>query len=157
MAGNITWKELSIVTLTTTGGSTTNGTATAAGTDLDVRAAGNAGDTFSGNFLLICQWSTVTGIVAGTIVADLYLVPKIDGTNLPQIDTTSGSSFIPYVFRVGPFSAAKAPTTTTDTYFALPNIDLQPLLYTAYILNRSGQTISANWSLKTVVAYAQYT
>lgn len=157
MPGNITWKELSIITLTSTGASTTTGTAASAGTDLDVRSAGNAADCFAANFLLICQWATVTGIVAGTIVADLYLVPKIDGTNLPQIDTTSGTSYISFNMRVGSFTAAKAPSGNTDTYFVVPNVDLQPLLYTAYIINRSGQTISVNWSLKVVPAEAQYT
>jgi hypothetical protein len=35
--------------------------------------------------------------------------------------------------------------------------DLFPALYTVYILNRSGQTIAANWTLKILPCEAQYT
>jgi hypothetical protein len=151
------WSERSAVTLTSAGSSLTTGSAGSAGTDLDVRttASENAKGDFTAAFLLICQWGTVTGIVAGTIIGDLYLVPKIDGTNAPQLDTTAGSSRLPYATRVGSFEATKAPTTSTDTYFIVPDVDLQPLLYTAYLLNRSGQTISANWTLKVVSAQVE--
>lgn len=151
----IKWSERAALTLTSSGASLTNGSCGAAGTDLDARASGNAAQDFVADFELVCQWSTVTGIAAGTIVADLYLVPKLDGTNLPQIDTTAGASYIPFAHKCGSFVAAKAPSASTDTRFHVPNVDLHPLLYTAHIINRSGQTVSANWSLKAVTAQAQ--
>lgn len=160
MAGEIFWKERSIVTLTSTGASLTNLSGAAAGTDLDVRAAGNAADDDAAIFQLTCQWGTVTAIAAGTLIADLYLVPKMDGTNLPQIDLTTGSSYIPFVYRVAGFVASKIPTASTDTIFATGSLDqipIMPLLYTAHLINRSGQTISTNWTLKVITARHQYT
>lgn len=157
--GDIFWKERSIITLTSTGASLTNLSGAAAGTNLDVRAAGNAADDDAAIFQLTCQWATVTAIAAGTLLADLYLVPKMDGTNLPQLDLTAGSSYIPYAHRVGGFVAAKVPTSNTDTIFATGSLDqipIMPLLYTAHIINRSGQTISSNWILKVITARHQY-
>lgn len=157
MTTQFTWDERAAVTLTSSGSSLTNGSAGSAGTDLDVRttASENAKGDITAAFQLTAQWATVTGIVAGTIVGLLYLVPKVDGTNAQQIDTTAGSSYIPGTCLVGPLVAAKAPSTNTDTYFVTLNVDLQPLLYTAYLLNKSGQTISANWTLKVVSAQMQ--
>lgn len=159
MAGDIFAKERAILTLTSTGASLTNLSAAAAGTDLDVRSAGNAAEDFQGVFELTCQWGTVTGIAAGTVIGDLYLVPKMDGTNLPQIDLTADGSYIPATYRVGSLIAAQAPTANTDTKFTtnpLDGVSLMPLLYTAHLLNRSGQTISANWTLKAITARDQY-
>jgi hypothetical protein len=157
MVGNLFAKERAIVTLTSTGASLTNGSAGAAATaDLDARAAGNAPDDLQCRLELTCQWATITSIVKDTLAAELYLIPKVDGTNLPTVDTTAGSSALPYITFAGPFVCTKAPTANTDMKFVSPIIDLFPELYTAYILNRSGQTISANWTLKVVSAQAQY-
>ncbi len=156
MAGSIFAKERSIITLTSTGASLTNGSAGSAGTDLDVRSSGNAAEDFQSTLELKCQWGTVTGIVKGTVVAELYLVPKLDGTNAPDVDTTSGSSALPYESFAAVFTAIKAPTASTDMRFITGTVNLQPILYTAYIINTSGQTISSNWTLKIVPAQAQY-
>lgn len=159
MAGDIRAKERSIVTLTTSGGSLTTGSAGAGnGTaDLDSRSGGNLDDDLQAQFEMVCQWATITSIVAGTVAAELYLVPKLDGTNLPTTDTTSGSSRLPYSCYAGVFECTKAPTANTDMRFVTGNIPINPMLYTPYILNRSGQTISANWSLKAVGVQGQYT
>lgn len=160
MPGNIKTKERSIITLTSTGASLTNGSAGSAGTDFDARSAGGTGNAegdIEARFELTCQWATVTGITAGTIVAELFLVPKLDGTNLPDVDTTSGSSRLPAGAFAAAFDATKAPTANTNARFITPLLEIFPALYTAYILNRSGQTISANWTLKVVPSQAQYT
>lgn len=159
MAGDIRAKERAIVTLTSSGASLSSGSAGAAnGTaDLDARSGGNAPDDLQARFELTAKWTTTTGIVAGTQVAELYLVPKLDATNLPDIDTTSGTSRLPAGTYVAAFDATKAPTSATDARFVTGAVDLFPALYTAYILNRSGQTMSANWTLKVVSAQAQYT
>jgi hypothetical protein len=156
MAGSILLKEQAIVTLTTAGASLTTGSAGLAGT-LDCRAAGNAADMLSVLLSLTAQWGTVTGIAAGTTVADIYLVPAIDGANFPDIDVTAGASYIPFTQRVGSFVASKAPTAATNALFQSAPLDLMPVLYNVYILNRSGQTISANWTMKALAAAAQYT
>lgn len=81
MVAAIRQKERSIVTTTSSGSSLTNGSAGVAnGTaNFDVRSGGNFEEDRTAQFELICQWATVTGIVAGTIVAELYLLPALDG------------------------------------------------------------------------------
>lgn len=159
MAGDIRAKERAIVTLTSTGASLTNGSAAVAnGTaDFDARSSGNAPDDFEAAFELIVQWATITGITVNTAVAELYLVPILDGTNLPDIDLTAGSSALPAPTFVGVFVATKAPTANTNARFVSGAVNFNPLLYRPYILNKSGQTMTANWTLKAVSVQAQYT
>lgn len=157
MAGNIKAKERAAITLTSTGSSLTNGSAGSAGTDLDLRASGNAEQDFQGQFELTCQWATITSIVKDTVAAELYLVPKLDGTNAPDVDTTAGSSSLPRASFVDVFVCPKAPTANTNMRLITNIANLAPRLYTAYVINKSGQTISANWTLKAVTDQAQYT
>jgi hypothetical protein len=159
MPGDIRSKERGIVTLTTSGASLSTGSAGAAnGTaDFDARSTGNFPDDLQAQFELVCQWATVTSIVAGTIAAELYLVPLLDGTNPPDIDLSAGSSRLPYACFAGVFECQKAPTANTSMRFVTGNIAFNPLLLRPYIINRSGQAISANWSLRAVSVQAQYT
>ena len=159
MAGDLRAKERSIITLTSSGASLSSGSAAVAnGTaDLDCRAGGNSANDLQSRFELICQWGTITGIVAGTTVAELYLTPLLDGTNLPDVDLTASTSRLPTGALVAVFDATKAPTASTNARFITGIVDLFPALYRPYILNRSGQTMSANWTLKVVSAQAQYT
>lgn len=157
MAGNILWKEQNAaVSLAGTSSTLASGTAGLAGT-LDCRAAGNMVEQFTALFTLTAQWATVTNIAAGTIVADLYLVPSLDGgTTFPDIDS-SATSYIPYQQKVGNFTAPKAPTSSTDMTFASVPVDLFPVVYRVYIINRSGQTMANSWSMKAIGAAGQYT
>lgn len=159
MAGDIRQKERAIVTLSSTIASMTNGSAAAAnGTaDFDARAGGNFADDMAAQFEWAAQWATITGITAGTVVADLYLVPLLDGTNLPDLDLTSGSSKLPYACYVASFEAQKAPTANTNMRFVSPVVTFNPLLMRPYLLNRSGQTVTANSTLKAVGVQGQYT
>lgn len=158
MAGNLALKTGTAVTVTSSGGSTSNGSATSAGT-VDLRSGGTANliEQLQAIAELTCQWGTVTGIVDGTIVADCYFVPALDGSNYASVDLTSGAAFIASNYRVGSFVAAPAPTASTNYRYATAPFDLFPALYTIYIINRSGQTISANWTLKLLACEAQYT
>lgn len=157
MAGEIFLKEQAVATVTSSGASTTNLSATSAGT-IDMRTAGttNLIENLVALAELTCQWGTTTNIAAGTIVADLYLVPVMDGTNAADIDATAGASYIAANYRVGYFVSPKTLSTSTDYRFVTAVFDVFPGKYTAYILNRSGQTISVNWTLKVVAARAQY-
>lgn len=159
MAGDLRAKERAPVTLTSSGASLTTGSAGVAnGTaDFDARSTGNFPDDLQAQFELTCQWATVTSIVKDTVVAELYLLPAVDGTNFPDIDTTSGSSALPAAAYAGSFVATKAPTANTNARFVTPNVAFNPMLHRPYILNRSGQTISANWTLKAVSVQGQYT
>jgi hypothetical protein len=139
----------------------TSGSAAAAATaDLNVQSGGNAADDFLAMFELLCRWTTITGIVAGVTVADLYLVPLLDGTNLPDVDLTAGASYIAATGSMGSFICAKQAVTATDMRFFLGPVPLFPTLYRAYLLNRSGQTMTTSsgtsWQLKVVSAQAQY-
>lgn len=158
MAGDIFAKEGSAVTVTSTGGSTTNGSATSAG-DIDLRSGGTANliEPFEALFELTAQWATITSITGGVPIADVYLVPKLDGTNAAAVDTTSGAGRCPQGSYADTIVCASAPTANTNMRFVTGIVKLFPLLYTVYIINRSGQTISANWTLKVVAARAQYT
>lgn len=157
MPGNILSKEAAALqTIGTTTGALTTGSAVLVGA-VDARAGGNVADLFTALFSLTAQWATITGIAAGTTIADLYLVPAIDGTNFPDVDTTAGASYIPYTQRVGSFVASKAPTVNANALFSSLPVDLFPTLYNAFILNRSGQTISTGAVLKAMGAAAQYT
>ena len=159
MAGDLRSKERAIVTLTSSGGSLTTGTAGLAnGTaDFDARSSGNAPDDLQAQFELIVQWATITSIVANMVIAELYLLPALDATNFPDVDTTGGSSVIPAAAFVDSFICAKAPTANTDMRFVSREIAINPLLYRPYLLNRSGQTMSVNWALKVVSVQGQYT
>lgn len=157
MPGLIGARERAVITLTSTGAAISNGSAIAVGTDLDARTGGNAPDDLLCKFQLTCQVATVTGIAVDTIIADIYLLPKIDGTNLPTIDVTGGSSALPYSCFVGSFVAVKVPTSAVDMLIVSPRVDLDPLLHTVYLIGRSGQTVSANWTFKMIPWQAQYT
>lgn len=159
MAGNLTAKERAIVTLTTTGASIATGSAAAAnGTaDLDARSGGNAPDDLEAIFELVVQWVTITGITAGTVVGELYLLPLPDGTNLPDVDLTASSSVIQAGAYAGSFVVPKQAVTNTNVRLITGVVPLFPALLRPYLLNRSGQTMTANWSLKAVAAQAQYT
>ena len=159
MPGDLRAKERAIVTLTSTGASISSGSAAAANAtaDFDARSTGNFPDDLQAQFEFVCQWATITSIMAGTIAAELYLVPILDGANLPDVDLTAGTSRLPYSTYAGAFECTKAPVAATNMRFVTGNVTFNPALLRPYILNRSGQAISANWSLKAVSVQAQYT
>lgn len=126
------------------GGSTANNAATAAGTDLD-----NTSElAFSYDFELNGGFGS--SVTAGEDI-DLYLVPKLDGTN--AADSTSGSLLFQPAHYRGTFIT---PTTgTAARRMTVEGVALGPYLYTAYVWNKSGQTLSANWTLKAFPVKAQ--
>jgi hypothetical protein len=158
MAGTIKWQEGAPVTLTTTGASLTAGSAGLAAS-LDCRSGGTSGaiEALASQFSLSAAVAANTGIVAGTTAADLYLVPAIDGANFPDIDTTAGASYIPYPMRVGSFVFARVPTANSALLMQSGTVELLPLLYNVYIVNRSGQSINVNWTMKVAATAVQYT
>ena len=159
MPGKIAAAERAIVTLTTAGPSLSTGSAGVANAtaDFDARAGGNSPDDFQAVFELVCQWASVTGIVANSVAAELYLVPIVDGTNLPDVDLTAGSSALPLSGYASVFLCVKTPTAATNMRMPSFTVQFNPLLYRAYILNRSAQPMTANWSLRAVGVQGQYT
>lgn len=156
-AGDLFYKEQTPVTITSSGSSVATATASSAGT-IDLRASGTANliENLVAFMELTCRFTTITNIIAGVLVAEAFLVPALDGTNYADVDTTSGASYIPNAYRVGTFTSHKQLVTATDYRFATAPFELFPALYTAYVLFRAGQTVTANWTLKIAAARAQY-
>lgn len=158
MAGDLKWKEGTILTLESSGGSATAGSSVLATTKLDCRSGGNAADMFAATFSLQAAVAANTGITGGvTTMADLYLVPSLDGTNYPDIDATAGASVIPFPMRKGVFMFPKIPTANTNMLFQSGECELFPVIYNVYLINRSGQTLNSGWVLKALPAMNQYT
>jgi hypothetical protein len=150
-------KERAVLTTTSAQLALANLTAAATlGANLDVRALGNTAEDFEALFELTVQWVTPTAIVLNTKVADLYLLPSLDGTVFPDVDLTAGSSALPLPSYIGSFVAVKAPAANTNMVFTINLAILHPVVYKPYLLNTSGQTISAGWTLRDVSAQAQY-
>jgi hypothetical protein len=105
---------------------------------------------------LVCQWATVTNIVANMIVFDVFMVPALDGTNFADVDLTGSASVIPISFRVGAFVIHKAPSSSTNVRLATAPFSLFPGLYKPHLLNRSGQTMASGATLKIASAQDQY-
>jgi hypothetical protein len=160
MAGSIKWQEGAAQTIGTTAAVLATGSGVLLG-QIDARAvaAGAMADAFSAIFTLAATWATVTGIAANTTIADLYLVPSIDGgVTFPDVDLTAGASVIAYPHRWNsPFVASKAPTASTPMNFATLPGDLFPAVYSVYLINRSGQTMSVGAVVKGQAFAVQYT
>lgn len=153
------WRPRPIVTLqdrTNTIAMTTGSAAAAATADLNVRAGGNASLDYFAMFELLVRWGTITGVLAGVVAAELYLVPLLDGSNLPDVDLTAGTSFLSPSHRVGAFVVPKQAVTATDMRMTLGPVFLFPVLHRAYLLNRSTQTMTTtsgtSWQLRAVTA-----
>lgn len=74
---------------------------------------------------------------------DLYLVPKLDGTNAADVDTSTP------VFQPSHFAGTFITPTngTAARRMTVPAVAVGPYKYTAYVHNKSGQTLSATWDL----------
>jgi len=96
-------------------------------------------------------------VVSGTPVADLFLVPAVDGTNFADVDIANASTdYISPQHYVGSFiNDLHNPAINTSYRFATQAIDLFPLLYKPYLINRSPYTYNSNAVLKAVSAKTQ--
>lgn len=151
MAGNILAKEYSAVVLQNDNGSSiSNGAGGAAGTaNLDNRSGGITGaEAFFAHFeLLTAGFGSNPG--AGKNV-DLYLVPAVDGTNFGDVDSSIPNA----QYFVGSFITVNSGSAKR---LSLMNVPIGPLLLKAYLVNNTGQTLSANWGLRVVLSSEQYT
>ena len=158
MANRLFLQDLPIYTLSTSNVAslTSKSGTTAVGNVIDNRSSG-ATTAAAAMFSLQCQWSVTSGISVGTDVADLYLLPALDGTNYPSFDLTGGASAFPLNAYVASFIADAVPVVSTNVLLTSPIVELFPVLYTAAILNQSGQTMTSSWTLKVVTAQGSYT
>lgn len=151
MPGNLLLKEASIITLEVSGAAVTTGSLFLATTTLDNRSGGNAAQTIWCNFQLSAGMSIAAS--TGTAVAELYLVPALDGTNYADIN--QACNFVQGNLFRGTFYAVLSQNSAQ--VLVLEGIPVQPLLYKVYMINKNTGTLSANWGLKVVPAFAQYT
>lgn len=132
-------------TLEANGGSISNG------------AAGNANDAaldnttelaFAYDFELNAGFGS--SVTSGEDI-DLYLVPKLDGTNYADKDTST-PLFQPSHYA-GKFITPN--TGTTARRMTIEDVDVGPYVYDAWLVNLSGQTVSTGWTLKAFPVKAQ--
>ncbi len=83
----------------------------------------------------------------------LYLVPELDGSNFASVDTSTPN--LPQNCYVGSFWVALAQTTAQ--IMTLEGVFIGPYTYKAYVLNLTGQQMSANWTLDAYGDQDQYT
>lgn len=111
----------------------------------DITTWTNDDDAPLANFILKCQWATVTGVTNKTI--NLYARPmNVDSTD----DTVSPGTSLRAIL-IGAFKVYAASASTNYTFViadaVLPNIKASQE-YEFYLENLSGQTISSGWTLK---------
>lgn len=151
MPGLITTKELTVVVLQNDNGtSVSNNASGVAATQFDNRSGGNGAQSFWANFELKAGFGSAPTI---GLTVDLYLVPRIDGTNLADVGA-SAQTFQPN-HNKGSFYIVLSQTGVQR--MTISAALLMPLLYDAYLLNKSGQTMSTNWGLRVVPVQQQYT
>ncbi len=151
MAGAIFQKEIAAVTLQdATSLALSNAAQVAAATTLDNRSSGNGAESFRGTFQLTGGFGSGPSVGANV---DLYLVPALDGSTYATVDASGhvmpSDCFIGSFFVILDQTAAQVMT--------ISGVELDPLLYKAYLSNGSGQQLSAGWTLKFVPEQAQYT
>ncbi len=125
-------------------GSTSSIASAAFSVAADISAWTNSDDVPYARFILMCQWATVTNVANRAIIIHARPI-NIDSTN--DAVAPSASRLMP----IGQFNVYAA-ATGTDYYFESSLCEL-PLLKSAqeiefYLENLTGQTISANWTLK---------
>ncbi len=126
-------------TLEANGGSCANGAVIIAD-DATYSVVSDGANYPDAEFVLVCQWATVTSIENKAIVL-LARDLDIDSTN----DQSAPTATFNHRF-IGSFIIADG-TSATNQYFKLTTQDV-PKLAQYYLLNQSGQTISAGWTLK---------
>lgn len=149
MAGNLTLKQATAVTLVSSGGTVTSAAA----------AAANGAANITNSTTLAPIWSfrlvsaAASAPVQGTTVS-LYLVPLLDGSNAAGVDTST-PYFNPNYFA-GNF-VWPAASAATSQRMDIDGVPLSAYDYSAYIVNNLGQSMSSGWTLIGYPTESQYT
>lgn len=129
----------------------------ASGASISNNAVGTANDADLDNTATLAPlWDFELNAGFGSSVTagedlDLYLVPKLDGTNAANADTSTP------LFQPSHW-AGKFITPTNGTAarrMTITGVPLGPYKYTAYIHNLTGQTASSTWTLTAYPQLAQ--
>lgn len=132
-------------TLEASGASVSNG---AVGTANDADLDNTTELAFAYDFKLNAGFGS--SVTAGEDI-DLYLVPKLDGTNAATSDTSTP------LFQADHYAGTFITPTngTSSREMTLQARVVGPYKYTAYLHNKSGQTVSSTWSLTAYPVKAQ--
>lgn len=101
--------------------------------EIDNDGATALGDVFAD---LVAALQYEAAPAAGTLVASVYLVPAVDGTNYP---TVTAGGLPPAVCQIGVL-VSQAPATDALEYLVIPGISLPPGKFKIVISNTSGQS-----------------
>ena len=138
MASNTKWavpnNPTGTTLLTTELNSLTTGSYALAGAAFD--NTGNL-DLYA-DFALVAKY-TGSAPSAGTLVAQLYLLPSIDGIHYASVD---GSNQPQGALLIAAFESRAASTSSLE-YLMAPGIPLPPRKFKTVLLNSSGQTFAA--------------
>lgn len=121
---------------------------TASGTAITSGSVGSAGTDLDNTTVLALSYDfELSAAFGGSVLAlanlDLWLVPKMDGTDAAAVDASG--AVVQYDHFVGRFVT---PTTgTTARRLTVQGVQLGPYKYTAYIFNQTAQTLSTGWML----------
>lgn len=110
----------------------------------DITAWTNTDDVPQAQFVLKCQWATVTSVANKPI--NIYARPiNVQSTNDPVAPGTNSLNHF-----IGSFNIYAA-SATTDYYFVSTRCDLPNTKsgqeYEFYLENKTGQTVSSSWAL----------
>ena len=147
MAGDL---KLKAGTLTTIAAS---GSALATATRVDAGTLDNTSLLAPSVDLVLATGFTVAPTPGSGIVVGCYFVPRVDGVNSADVDTTTPR--FPSGTFAGNFVVTKSQTGTQ--YLTLSGVPLSALVYDVYLDNEAGQQMAAAWSLKAQPTIAQYT
>jgi hypothetical protein len=91
------------------------------------------------DFMFNLKYASITGITAGTKVADVYLVAMVDAATLPS---QAGTPSIPQgALYIGSLES-RAPSTTVLETLNLPFIQIPPFKFQIVFANVSGQGLA---------------
>jgi hypothetical protein len=97
-----------------------------------------------GNLVLVVGFGSAPAV--GAAIA-CYLIPKIDGSNYPDLDTASSPPTATPAYYIGSFTVVKAQTAAQRLGLNVPFIGLSAKDFEVYLVNTTAQTMSAGWTL----------
>lgn len=103
----------------------------------------SGGPTFYANFELLASASGWGAAVQSNQPVNFFMVPSLDGSNFPNVDTANAS--IPTTYFRSAFITAKS--GNQQDRMAIEGVPLMPVRYRLYLINNTGQTLTSGWSL----------
>ena len=100
-----------------------------------------------GDLELVVQYGTAPS--AGTKIAEVYLLPTVDGTNYPE----GSASLTPQKALLVATFESRNPSTTAVERLVVPGIPLPPRAFKLLLVNTSGQAYAASGNTLKIKRY----